>query len=87
MDLGPGWSPYMVTGLSPAAQQRTDSPAGEALPSSSNTGGDKGALPWHPDSPAFWVALLAGATVLGVFGASFNVRAGKGRAGVHVGTA
>jgi hypothetical protein len=81
------FSPYAVTGLSPAAQQRAESPAGETLPSTSHTGQDRGALPWHPDSPGFWLALVGVATVLGVFGASFQVRAGKGRAGVSVGSA
>lgn len=81
------WSPYAVLGMSPAQQQYSASPAGETLPASSHTGGDRGALPWHPDSPAFWVALVGAATILGVFGASFNVRAGSGKAGINVGKA
>jgi hypothetical protein len=79
------WDPYQVLGMSPGNQQHTQSPAGEALPASSHTGGDRGALPWHPDSPAFWLALIGGATLLGVFGASFNVRVASGKAGVNVG--
>lgn len=87
MEFGQEWSPYNVLGMSPAAQQHTESPAGQTLPSTSHTGLDKGALPWHPDSPGFWLVLVGVSTVLGVFGASFNVRAGKGRAGVSVGSA
>ncbi|MDB4872792.1 MAG: hypothetical protein JWP34_4560 [Massilia sp.] len=79
------WSPYAVLGMNPGNQQRTMSPAGEALPASSHTGGDRGALPWHPDSPAFWLALLGGATLLGIFGASFGVRAGPAKGSVSVG--
>jgi hypothetical protein len=87
MQLGQEWSPYHVLGMSPAGQHQSESPAGETLPSSSHTGHDRGALPWHPDSPGFWLVLVGVATVLGVFGASFNVRAGKGKAGVSVGSA
>lgn len=81
------YNPYSLTGLNPGGQQTGASPAGEALPGSSHSGLDKGALPWHPDSPAFWLALIGGATLLGVFGASFRVRVAKGSAGANIGTA
>lgn len=79
------WSPYSVLGMNAGNQQHTTSPAGETVPHTSHTGSDRGALPWHPDSPGFWLALLGAATVVGIFGASFNVRAGKGHAGLQVG--
>jgi hypothetical protein len=86
VDLGE-WSPYAQLGMTPASQQGQHSPAGETLPHSSHTGMDKGALPWHPDSPAFWGVLILGGTLLGMVGASFKVRVLKGSAGANVGKA
>jgi hypothetical protein len=84
MDIG-AYSPYAVTGLSPATQQRDHSPAGETLPHSTHSGLDKGALPWHPDSPGFWLMFLVAGTVLGIVGASVRVRVLGGSAGANVG--
>lgn len=81
------YDPYRVLGMNPGRQQAGASPAGETLPSTSHSSLDSGALPWHPDSPAFWVALIGGATLLGVFGASFRVRVAKGSAGANIGKA
>lgn len=60
--------------------------AGASLPPVTHSGPDKGAVPWHPDSPLFWLVVIGGLTVAGVTGASVRVRAFKGRAGAEVGT-
>lgn len=77
------FSAASLLGLSPANQSRA---AGMALPLSTHVGGDKASLPWHPDSPMFWLAVIAGATVVGLAGASVRLRVGKGRAGAQLGT-
>lgn len=59
--------------------------AGATLPRSSYQSGDRGAVPWSPDSPHFWAAVLIGATLFGVVGASVNFRAGPARAGASLG--
>jgi hypothetical protein len=46
---------------------------------------DSGSALLHPDSSTFWLAAVAAATVLGIFGAEFGARFGKGTAKVSVG--
>lgn len=53
------------------------SAAGEMLPSTSHMAGDKGAVPYHPDSQHFWFIVVAALAIFGVVGASVDVRAGK----------
>lgn len=77
-------SPSALLGLSPAVQTKA---AGAALPPVSAAGGDNSHVPWHPDSPEFWLVVIAGATVLGLAGASVRVRAFKGRASAELGSA
>jgi hypothetical protein len=77
-------TPANLLGLSPGAGSR--SAAGAALPPTTAGGGDRVAVPWHPDSPLFWLLLIGGATVAGITGASVKVRAFKGRAGASIGT-
>jgi hypothetical protein len=75
-----------MLGMSPANGAVLQTPtAGASLPSSTVTGGDNAMLPWSPDSPTFWLVLIAGATVFGIAGASFRVRVGKGHAGANLG--
>lgn len=64
-----------------------DRPAGDVLPLTSNMAGDKAMVPWHPHSPWFWLAAVAGATLLGIAGAEFGVRVGPARAGAALGKA
>jgi hypothetical protein len=70
-------------GLSPA----TSGSAGNSLPVTSPGANpvDKAGLPWHPDSPTFWLALFAGATLLGWAGAEFGGRVGPAKGKVEVG--
>ena len=75
-------TPAALLGISPAAGTKA---AGQGLPPTSVTGGDKAFVPWHPDSPVFWLAAIAGLTVLGITGASVHVRAFKRRASVELG--
>lgn len=70
-------------GLSPGGS-RLSGYEGQALPASTYTGHDAGAVPWSPDSPVFWLAVIGGATLLGWVGASFNVRAGRASAQIGV---
>jgi hypothetical protein len=65
-----------LLGMSPA-QGRLSGYEGDQLPASTYTGGDQAAVPWSPDSPLFWAAVLAGLTLLGFVGASVHVRAGR----------
>lgn len=76
-------TPASLLGLSPAGGSKA---AGQALPPTSVAGGDNAYVPWHPDSPIFWLAALAGLTVLGITGASVKLRAFKGRAGLNIGS-
>lgn len=76
-------TPQALLGVSPAYASRA---AGASLPPTTVSGADRAAVPWHPDSPTFWVLLIAGATVAGIAGASVHVRAFKGRAGLDIGT-
>lgn len=87
----PGSSDYLtgnvsaasLLGLSPANQTKA---AGMALPPVTHTGGDMAVIPWHPDSPTFWLVVIAAGTVLGIAGASVRVRAFKGRASAELGS-
>jgi len=76
-------TPSALLGLSPGVQTKA---AGAALPPVGATGGDNSHVPWHPDSPHFWLIAVAAATVLGLAGASVRVRAFKGRAGASLGS-
>jgi hypothetical protein len=76
-------SPAALLGLSPAKQSKA---AGQALPPTSVTGGDNAYVPWHPDSPTFWLLAIGVGTIFGLLGASIQVRAGKGKAGANIGT-
>lgn len=73
-----------LLGISPG-QPRLSGYEGQQLPASTYAGPDKAAVPWSPDSPLFWGALLGGATLLGLLGASVQLRAGKTRARAEVG--
>jgi hypothetical protein len=75
-----------LLGISPG-QQRLPGYEGEQLPASTYSGGDKAATPWSTDSPLFWGAVVAGLTLLGLVGASVQVRAGRTRARAEVGNA
>ncbi len=69
-----GWShtsPAALLGMSAGNQSRA---AGAGLPPVTVTGGDLAMVPWHPDSPLFWFALLAAVTIVGLAGASIEVR-------------
>lgn len=70
-------------GITPA----TSGSAGNSLPATSSTASasDMGGIPWHPDSPTFWLALFAGATLLGWAGAEFGGRVGPAKGEVKVG--
>lgn len=75
-------TPANLLGLSPAAGSKA---AGTALPPTTAGAGDMVGVPWHPDSPVFWLLVVAGATIFGVAGASVKVRAFKGKAGASIG--
>lgn len=71
-------------GLSPA--NVVPGAAGASTPATTGgSPGDHGLLPWHPDSPTFWLALVAGATLLGWVGAEFGARVGPAKGDVKVG--
>lgn len=72
-----------LLGISPGSA-RLSGYEGASLPASTYSGGDRAAVPWSPDSPLLWGGAIALLTVLGVIGASVNVRAGKARAGIEV---
>lgn len=72
-----------MLGISPGGS-RLSGYEGQSLPASTYSGSDAAAVPWSPDSPLFWGAVVAGLTLLGLIGASVNVRAGKARAGIQV---
>lgn len=75
-------TPAALLGLSPGAGSKA---AGQSLPPTSVAGGDSAMVPWHPDSPIFWLVAIGGLTVLGITGASVRVRAFKKRATVELG--
>lgn len=70
-------------GISPASS-RLHGYEGATLPASTYAGSDRAAVPWHHDSPIFWLVAIAGLTLFGIVGASASVRVGKARAGVEV---
>lgn len=73
-------------GLSPGGMSPASAGGGgDVLPPVSHMAGDRGVVPWHPDSPSFWLIAVGTLTLVGVLGASFNLRAGPARAGASVG--
>lgn len=72
-------------GVNPGIQSKAAAGAGTPATSAGASPNDSGLLPWHPDSPTFWLTLIAGATMLGVFGAELGARVGKGTARFEVG--
>lgn len=77
-------TPSRLLGINMANGSRA---AGSSLPPVSAPYGDKGAVWWHPDSPTFWLAAIAGATVLGLAGVEVRGRAGPLRAAAAAGKA
>jgi hypothetical protein len=75
-------TPQALLGISPAYASKA---AGAGTPPTTLSGGDHAAVPWHPDSPTFWLLVIAGATVFGIAGASVRVRAFHAHAGASVG--
>ena len=73
-----------LLGISPG-QSRLPGYEGSQLPASTYSGSDQAAVPWSPDSPLFWGGVLLAGTLLGLLGASVQVRAGKTRARAEVG--
>lgn len=71
--------PFHEVGLMPGQSYPS------ALPRSDTSGNDKGATPWHPDSPIFWVVAILGLTLFGVVGLSVGGRAGPVKAGASLG--
>lgn len=61
------------------------SAAGAGLPATSASSNDGADKPWHPDSPIFWIAVIAAASFAGIVGASVKVHAGPAAAGASVG--
>ncbi|MGH3414909.1 MAG: hypothetical protein ACRDVE_18125 [Actinocrinis sp.] len=79
-------NPQTLYGINPGrATASAHGGGGDTLPSTDAMTGDGAMIPWSPDSPIFWLVILGGATVLGIIGASFDVRAGKRHASVKVG--
>jgi hypothetical protein len=72
-----------LLGISPGSA-RLSGYEGAGLPASTFAGSDRAAVPWSTDSPLLWGGAIALLTLLGIVGASVNVRAGKARAGVEV---
>ncbi|MFB7518399.1 hypothetical protein ACWGLK_31680 [Streptomyces albidoflavus] len=78
-------NPLAAFGLNTATTQGP-SAAGAGLPvTSSSSSFDHGEKPWHPDSPIFWVAMIAIASAVGIVGASVSVSAGPASAGAKLG--
>ena len=75
-------TPQNLLGLNPGTGSKA---AGSSLPPTSVAGGDNAYVPWSPDSPMFWFVVIAGATVIGIAGASVKVRAFKRHASVDIG--
>lgn len=76
-------TPSRLLGINMANGSRA---AGASLPPTTAAYGDKGSVWWHPDSPTFWLAAIAGATVLGLAGVEVRGRAGPLKAGASAGT-
>lgn len=79
--------PFHHFGLLPGAGAGGKSAAGASLPPSSTSAAahDGGDRPWSPDSPIFWIAVIAGASFAGIVGASVHLHAGPARAGASIG--
>lgn len=71
-----------LLGMSPANQSRA---AGASTPPVTVAGGDRAMVWWHPDSPDFWLVVVAAATIFGMAGADVRVRLLGRRAAVSVG--
>lgn len=88
MDYFQGMTAQNILGIAPSPggyrPTSQSSAAGETLPGTSHMAGDSGGSPWHPDSPHFWFLALGVLTVVGVVGASVDVRAGKRHAKASV---
>jgi hypothetical protein len=79
-------NPWELYGINPGGRTAASSGGGgDVLPPTSSMSGDYVSVPWHPDSPAFWLLILGGATLIGIIGASLDVRAGKRHASVKIG--
>lgn len=74
-------SVYHLSGLN----GRGAANAGGGLPTTSHTVDDKGAAPWHPDSPMFWVAAFGTLVIVGIVGFTGKGRVGPVKAGFAVG--
>lgn len=77
------WSPAALFNLNPAGAGLR--PAGEQLPPTSHRLGDRGALPWSPDSPQFWLIGVAVLTFMGIIGASVSLKAGPAKGSASLG--
>ena len=84
-DAAQQWNGLTASRLLGVGLASGSSAAGEALPPTTAAYGDRQQLPWHPDSPTFWLIAIAGATVLGLAGIEVRGRVGKGRAGANIG--
>lgn len=86
MDYFQNMTAANIIGITPGGYRPVSpqSAAGETLPASSHMAGDNGASAWHPDSPHFWFMALGVAAILGIVGASVDVRAGKRHAKASV---
>ena len=71
-----------LLGMNPAQQSKA---AGESTPLTTAVHGDRAMLPWSPDSPGFWLALVAGATLVGMVAADVRVRLFRREASASVG--
>jgi hypothetical protein len=83
MDYFQNATAYNLLGVRQAPAS-AGSPAGEQLPRVTVGSGDSIAVPWHPDSPHFWFLALGVLAIVGVVGASVDVRAGKRHARASV---
>lgn len=90
--LPPGMAPpqgYYNQQMTPAKllglQQGTSGTPGASLPRSTAMSGDNVTQWWHPDSPHFWLVVVAGTTLLGISGLQFKLRAGPAKAGAELG--
>lgn len=72
-----------LLGMSPGGA-RLSGYEGGALPATTFGAQDNGAVPWSPDSPVFWLAVLGLGTLFGFIGASADFRVGRARIGAEV---
>lgn len=80
------WNNHMTPAKLLGLQQGSSGTPGAALPPSSAMSGDRAHVWYSPDSPEFWLIVLAGTTLLGISGLSFKLRAGPAKAGAAVGS-